>query len=186
VIARIFITLAVLAVIAGSLLLGRSRQPVTTTVSGSAEAAAGAYAARDAEIVETGPDGRPLYTLHADRIEQKPDAATVQLEGVEMNYRDASGNRWIVRAAEGRILDDASRVELAGRVRVAGTPPGDYADATIATERLTFDTQRDLVTTKEPVTINWSGRELTGRGLVADLKAQHVRLESDVHGSFTP
>jgi LPS export ABC transporter protein LptC len=186
VIGRILTGLVVLAVIAGTLLLGRSRQPITQTVAESADASGSSYAARDAEIVETGADGRPLYTLHADLIEQNSAAATVQLEGVDMDYRDASGNRWSVRAEQGRILEDASLIELAGRVRVAGTPPGEYEDALITTEQLTFDAQRDLVTTREPVTFNWSGRELRGRGLVADLKAQHVRLESDVHGSFTP
>ncbi|MGQ0836778.1 MAG: LPS export ABC transporter periplasmic protein LptC [Gammaproteobacteria bacterium] len=183
---RILTVLVVLAVIAGSLLLGRSRQTAAPTVADAGDAPGSGYAARDAEVVETGADGRPLYTLHADLIEQKPDEATVELERVEMDYRDANGNRWRARAEEGRILEDASRVELMGSVRVVGTPPGDYEDASIATERLTFDTQREIVTSREPVTLTWSGRELRARGLVADLKAQHVRLESDVHGSFTP
>jgi LPS export ABC transporter protein LptC len=116
-IGRIFTALAVLAVIAGSLLLGRSRQPAPSTVTDSGDAAGSSYAARDAEIVETGADGRPLYTLHADLIEQKPEAATVQLAGVDMDYRDASGNRWRARAEQGRILEDASRIAVSTRMR---------------------------------------------------------------------
>jgi LPS export ABC transporter protein LptC len=185
-IGRIFTALAVIAVIAGSILLGRSRQAAAPTVTDARDLPGSGYAARDAEIVETGADGRPMYTLHAAVIEQQPDEATVELQRVEMDYRDANGNRWRVRAVQGRIMEDASRVELAGEVRVADSPPGDYEDASIATEQLTFDTRRDLVTTREPVTLTWSGRELHARGLVADLKAQHVRLESDVHGSFPP
>jgi LPS export ABC transporter protein LptC len=172
--------------IVGSLLLGRSPEPAARTVAASSDPAASSYSARDAEVIETGLDGRPLYTLQAEVIEQKSDATTVHLEGVEMDYRDASGNRWQVRAEQGRILEDASRVELEGSVRVAGTPPGEYEDALIMTERLTFDALRDVVTTRDAVTLVWSGREITARGLVADLKARHLRLESDVHGSFTP
>jgi LPS export ABC transporter protein LptC len=183
---RIFTALAVLAVIAGTLLLGRSRQSPAPTVADAVGQTGSGYAARDAQVIETGADGRPLYTLHAESIVQKPEAATVHLEEVDMDYRDDSGNRWRVRANAGRILEDASRIELAGEVRVMGTPPGEYADAVITTERLIFDAARDLVITREPVTLVWSGRQLRARGLVADLKAQHVRLESDVHGSFNP
>lgn len=183
---RIFTALAVLAVIAGTLLLGRSRQAPAPAVTDAATETGSGYAARDAEVIETGADGRPLYTLHAESIVQRPEAATVQLEEVDMDYRDDSGNRWRVRANTGRILEDASRIELMGEVHVMGTPPGEYADASILTERLIFDAERNLVMTREPVTLNWSGRALRARGLVADLKAQHVRLESDVHGSFNP
>jgi len=186
VIGRFLTALMVVAVIVGSLYLGRARDTTAPTVTESSTTPSSGYAALDAEIIETGPDGRALYTLEADRIVQQPEQATVELEGVEMDYRDASGNRWRVRARNGRILEDATRVDLAGDVQVAGTPPGDYKDAQITTEKLTFDTQRERVETAEPVTLLWSGRELHARGLVADLKGEHVRLESDVHGRFTP
>jgi LPS export ABC transporter protein LptC len=91
-----------------------------------------------------------------------------------------------VRAKNGVILEDETRVELEGDVSVAGTPPGEYTDAEITTEKLSFDTQRDVVATSEPVTVRWSGRELTARGLVANLKDRSLKLESDVHGSFIP
>jgi LPS export ABC transporter protein LptC len=186
VIGRFLTPFAVLVVIVASLYLGRARDTTPPTVTEARDAQNTGYAATDAQIVETGIDGRPLYTLDADRIIQQPDAATVELEGVEMDYRDASGNRWRVRARNGRILEDATRVDLAGDVHVAGTPPGEYENAEIRTEQLTFDTRRERVETTESVTLTWSGRVLHARGLVADLKGEHVRLESRVHGSFTP
>lgn len=185
-IGRFLTPLAVIAVIAASLYFGRARETTPPTITRTRAPASSGYAALDAQIVETGPDGRALYTVDADRIVQQPQAATVELEGVEMDYRDASGNRWRVRARTGRILEDATRVDLAGKVEVAGTPPGEYQDARITTEKLTFDTELDRVETQEPVTFIWGGRELHARGLVADLKGEHVRLESNVHGSFTP
>jgi LPS export ABC transporter protein LptC len=185
-IARIAMVLTIAAVIAGSILLGRARQPPVSTVKDAATSTSSSYAARDAEIIETGADGRPLYTLQAELIEQRPGDSTVQLEKVEMDYRDGSGNRWRVRARSGVILEDATRVELEGNVNVAGTPPGEYTDAEITTEKLSFDTRRDIVATSEPVKVRWSGRELSARGLVANLKDRSLRLESDVHGSFTP
>jgi LPS export ABC transporter protein LptC len=186
VIARIGMVLAIATVIAGSILLGRARQPPVSTVQDAATNQPSSYAARDAEIIETGADGRPLYTLQAELIEQRPGDSTVQLEQVEMDYRDGSGNRWRVRARNGVILEGATRVELEGDVQVAGTPPGNYEDAEIRTEQLSFDTQRDVVSTSEPVQVRWAGRQLSARGLVANLKDRKLRLESDVHGSFTP
>jgi len=32
----------------------------------------------------------------------------------------------------------------------------------------------------------WSGRELQGTGLIANLKERRFRLESNVHGRFLP
>jgi LPS export ABC transporter protein LptC len=64
--------------------------------------------------------------------------------------------------------------------------PGSESLAEISTEHLAFDTNAQIVATRDPVTIRMSGRELDAQGLVASLKERHVQLESAVHGSFRP
>ena len=49
-----------------------------------------------------------------------------------------------------------------------------------------INTPTEFIETDAPVTMLWSGHELEGRGMQADLKAGTLRLESDVHGEFTP
>ncbi|MHB1828022.1 MAG: hypothetical protein ACYCV6_10035, partial [Steroidobacteraceae bacterium] len=66
---RIFAFLTVVAVIIGSLLLSRQEgAPQTTTVAQS-DANEG-YSARDAQLWETGANGRPLYTVDAALIRE--------------------------------------------------------------------------------------------------------------------
>jgi len=77
-------------------------------------------------------------------------------------------------------------VRLEGAVHVSGTVPGTAEPADITTERLAFDTNAQLVTTKDPVTLVMSGRNLNAQGMVANLKERRVQLESAVHGIYHP
>jgi LPS export ABC transporter protein LptC len=77
-------------------------------------------------------------------------------------------------------------VQLDGNVRVAGVLPGSGETAQMETQHLSIDTNAQIVTTQDPVTLLMSGRQLQSQGLVANLKERHVQLESAVHGSFVP
>lgn len=144
------------------------------------------YSARHAEIVETGKDGRPMYIVRAETVRQMPDTQSVIMETVRLEMRDESGQRWTARADYGQIFQDQADVQLSGDVLVSGTFPGSPDPAQISTERLSFDTNNEIVRTKSPVALNWAGRRIQAKGLVANLKDQSLRLESNVHGNFTP
>ena len=144
------------------------------------------YAVRQARLIQTGSDGQPLYTLDAAQIQQQPDRGTVELQQVLLGFRDASGNQWHARADHGELAQDSGVVQLDGSVQVSGVIPESGEPAAIATEHLAFDTNAQLVTTHDPVTLLVSGRQLNARGLVASLKERRVQLESAVHGSFLP
>lgn len=144
------------------------------------------YSARHAEIVETGPDGRPMYIVRAETVTQLPDEQSIMMETVRLEMRDESGQRWTARADYGQIQQDKANVQLSGDVLVSGTFPGSPDPAQIATERLSFDTNSEVVRTSSPVALNWAGRRIQAKGLVANLKDQSLRLESNVHGNFLP
>ena len=46
--------------------------------------------------------------------------------------------------------------------------------------------EADVISTTEPVTLNWAGRQLRSTGLVATLKERRLLLEASVHGTFAP
>ena len=142
------------------------------------------YSALQARLIQTGADGRPVYTLDAARIQQQPDRGMVELEQVRLGFRDVEGNQWTARAARGELSQGSGVVQLNGDVHVDGTLPGTGEPTRITSEHLAFDTNAQIVTTQTPVTIVMSGRELQARGLVANLKERRVHLESAVHGSF--
>lgn len=183
---RIFATLALIAVIGGSLFLGRQQRDAGMPASANRPAEDLGYGARDAQLIETGADGRPRYTLNAKLIEQHPEDDSVQLQVVHMILDDVDGNRWTVDAQHGDIVSAGVNIDLSGDVHVSGVLPGTDQPADITSERLSFDTRTDVVSSKDPVTLAWAGRQIHSVGILASLKDSHVQLESAVHGIFQP
>jgi LPS export ABC transporter protein LptC len=183
---RLVALLAVLALAVGMMLLSGPRQESSTPSAGGAPRHDPGYSALKAHLVQTGVDGRPLYILDAARIQQQPDQGTVRLQEVRLAFHDADGNDWTASSAQGELAQDSGVVQLEGSVHVAGKLPGSNDPAEISTEHLAFDTNAQVVATRDPVTLVMSGRELNAQGMVASLKERHVQLESAVHGSFLP
>jgi LPS export ABC transporter protein LptC len=183
---RIFATLTLLAFLAGSLILGRQRRDAETPALTNRATEDLGYSARDAQLIETGADGRPKYTLNAKFIEQHPKDQSVQLQVVHMILTDADDNRWTVDAQHGDIVGDGVNIHLSGDVHVSGLLPGSTQPADITSDRLSFDTRADIVTTSDPVIFSWADRQIHSVGIVANLKDSHVQLESAVHGIFQP
>lgn len=178
--------LAGLALVVGLVLLSAPQRETVVPSAAGAVAHDPGYAALGARMVQTGTDGKPLYSLDAARISQQPDDDTVQLTQVQMGFRAATGQQWTARAERGALGQDTGIVQLDGDVHVNGALPGTQDQAEIATDHLSFDTRAQVVTTPDPVTLTMAGRELHAKGLVAHLKEGHVQLESAVHGSYLP
>src|SRR5262245_46985621 len=107
---RLLSIVAVLAVIVVSALLG-GRQLGQGDASPARQAGEEpGYAARDAQLIETGTDGRPLYTLNAQVIRQRPKDRTVYLEKVRMGYRAENSSQWALSAERGQVGEDDQRV----------------------------------------------------------------------------
>jgi LPS export ABC transporter protein LptC len=182
---RAFIVLVFVAVIVGSVMLGgQQHEPVSTTTIDQAAAGLG-YAARQARVIETGPDGRALYTLDANLITEPPGGTRIQLQQMQMTFRVAEGQEWTGRADYGVAEQDIARVELFGNVRVSGLLPGSDTQANISTERALVDTRAQAVTTDEPVTLTTADSTVHAKGLSANLTEGVVQLKSNVHGTYS-
>lgn len=182
---RIFATLVFIVVIGGTIVFG-GQQTETTAPTVVEEPRDPGYAAHDAKLVQTGPDGHPLYTLNADVIRQQPNDNTVELEHATLGFNDANGSLWTARGEHGEVGQNSGIVTLSDNVHVEGTPQGTQQPAEIATSRLTFDTNTKIASTKAPVTFTWSGQETKGKGMHASLNDGRVQLESSVHGRAVP
>lgn len=183
---RWLIGFAVIVAVIGSIVLSRSARAPDSIGAGLPTAVDPGYLARDAEVIETGDDGRPRYRLDAELIEQAPNDETITLSRPVMHYLDTSGGTWRASADQGTVPPPRDVVELSGDVLLTGTLASGGDPARITTSRLTFDAGRDIAHTGAPVTIEWSGHRLTARGVRADLGAETLRLESAVHGNFLP
>jgi LPS export ABC transporter protein LptC len=182
---RILAVLMFIAVLAGSFWLGGEQRETSSTTTLETSNVDLGYSARNATLVETGSDGSPMYTLNADVIRQHPGDG-VAFEQIRMTFKDANGQIWTGRADQGELASDSSKVDLVGNVHVDGILPGSSQMADLMTEKLSVDTQENIITTAEPVTVNSPGRELKSKGLVAALKEHHLVLESSVRGTLTP
>jgi lipopolysaccharide export system protein LptC len=176
--------LVIAIIVAAWLVLDRAQNAVSPLPRAVPAMPTAGYSARQAEIIETGPDGRATYTVRAGLIRQLPDEQSVFLDDLQMQFRDEAGQLWDARAAHGRILEDSTQLDLRGDVVLSGLLGGEPARLT--TEQLALDTHTEIATTKEPVLIDRAGLRLTAQGLDANLKDLRVRLESSVHGSYKP
>jgi lipopolysaccharide export system protein LptC len=71
-------------------------------------------------------------------------------------------------------------------VHVSGLLPGTQEPAEIRSERLSFDTRSNVVTSADPVIFSWAGRQIHSVGIAASLQDSRVQLESAVHALFQP
>ncbi len=183
---RWLIGFVVIVAVIATILLGRTARAPDSVGADRPTATDPGYSARDAEVIETGDDGRPRYRLTARLIEQAPNDQTITLSQPVLHHADANGGTWRASAATGTVPRERDIVELTGNVLLTGTLASGGEPARITTSHLSFDAGRDIAQTSAPVTIEWSGHQLYARGLRADLGAETLRLESSVHGNFLP
>jgi LPS export ABC transporter protein LptC len=145
-------------------------------------AVASGYSALHAELIETGPDGQPLYRLDADRIEQPQPQGTVFLTNPKLDYQPEAGNPWTLTAQSGQMPQDARTADLHGNVRAEGRPSGSETPMRIDTEQLHLDMAQQLATSPTLVRVDWGAYRLDGRGMRADLKNDRLQLASKVRG----
>ncbi|MGH8199766.1 MAG: LPS export ABC transporter periplasmic protein LptC [Steroidobacteraceae bacterium] len=183
---RVFAGVVVVALLVAGWLIANNEQNGPAATVASPKAPDPGYSAQDAVLVETGPDGLPIYSLHASTIQQQPASSVTVLDNVSLQFRDPAGRVWNVRANQGFVSNGTSEVQLSGAVNLSGLMPSDQQPISITTDALAVDTHTEIVTTADPVAIEWNGQTLSGRGLVAHLKEQRVKLEADVHGLYRP
>jgi LPS export ABC transporter protein LptC len=190
---------ALIAVVAVGYLIGRGGSENGAADIAGAQPLDPGYAARDAEVIETGYDGRERYRLKASVIRQQTELGVITLENLEMNYHAgaqatvpgekpalAVGEVWRLTSDRGQVRADGDDVQLSGNVLVKGPAPGSGEPLSLSTESLQINTPTEFIETSAPVKLRWSGHVIDARGMQADLKAGTLRLESDVNGHFTP
>jgi LPS export ABC transporter protein LptC len=173
-----------LAVVAGAVLAWRMLAGYDSQIETRAMEDRRGYYLDDATLTEMGADGTPRIVLRAVHVEQQLSDQSVLLSNLSVDYNAAEAGTWILTADRGRLLADAKSLQLSGNVVVKGAEA--RGEAVIQTDQLTYETQTGLVQTAEPVAVRFGKHRLEGRGLRVALNDGTLRLESNVHGRFTP
>lgn len=165
-----------------------SWQPLgrTPTAPADTESRPLGYYLHGARIVGTDEQGRVAYRILAERLDEVPDEEELRLEGVSVEYRPADETAWDISAARGSAPKDRSALMLAGNVELRSAPVDGSIPVLIKTEELKFLPATSGAESDAPVTVNLGDWRLAAVGLRTYLKGDTLKLESQVHGSFTP
>lgn len=190
---------AVIVILAGAYFIGRGGRVPGAADGATVEAPDPGYSARDAEIIESGYDGRERYRLNARVIRQEVQSGNVDLEQLEMNYHPGAQGElpgaqpapdaqetWHLVAERGQVRAGGDDVQLTGNVVVTGPAPASEQPLTLMTDSLRINTPTEFISTGAPVRVRMSGNEITAVGMEYDLKTGEVRLKSRVHASSAP
>lgn len=143
------------------------------------------YYVDDAVMDQRDVNGNSMYRLKADRIEDLPRDDRVLLTNVEIEYPGGeAGAGWDLTADHGEISLDGQQIMLRDNVRAREL--GDTGLRLIRTSVLEFDVANSIASTTAEVLVELDGKRLSATGMIADLKASTVELQSTVNAHFEP
>jgi LPS export ABC transporter protein LptC len=138
----------------------------------------------DADIVALGEDGQPVYHLNATRLEQQGEDQPATLEEIRIEYDPRTGIDWVLTAPHGEVSADLGEVWLDGGVEIVSS--GEAPVTRMLADNLTVQIETHMAMTDGPVEISQGETSVEAVGLLANLMDQTVRLQSRVHGQYSP
>src|SRR5262249_40987196 len=150
-------------IIAGAIFLGQGGPaPTANTGTGTASDGVPGYSARNAEVTQSGDDGRTEFTVISPLIRQQANDDRVQLDAPRLTFASQENGIWHAQALSGLIKEDGAIVELHGDVKINGTLSD--SPVTIETSTLSFDTRTEIATTPAQVTVDARGGTASAKG----------------------
>jgi LPS export ABC transporter protein LptC len=145
------------------------------------------YFLKDAVLTDYDEFGTPGLRIEAKRIEQVAHTNDVVLFNVKVEYRPPEGESWTMFGDTGHVEQGANIVDVQGNVRLEGEATGSKGLIPVVhTDSLHYDVDKQIVTTRDDVRLDFGPNVVTARGLYANLKERTMRLEYKVHGIFHP
>jgi lipopolysaccharide export system protein LptC len=181
---RIFTVLAVVALIVSTWILSSpSHRPASAP---GAMAALPGYYLKNAILTDYDADGAVSVRIHADRIDQVDHGPEVALYNVRVDYQSPQGQSWVLFGDTGHVHPGGNLIDVAGNVRLEEQGPEHPGTGVLHTDALTYNVPDALATSESDVRIDFGPHVLTGKGLIANMKARTIRLKSKVNGRFKP
>lgn len=168
----------------GSWYVARMNQPDDAEVLRTEPIVRGYYL-KSARIFGTGPDGKLIYEIIADRAVQLEDE-TVSFSDVNIRYAPDANVPWAVDADAALIDPQTPLIKLSGHVRASSREGFQGNDTEIRTEYLELDPESYIAKTDERVQIRIGPRSLTATGMLASLRENRLELKSNISGKFAP
>lgn len=159
----------------------RPREDVTPAV-GTADDRPPSYYLKDATLLQTNDEGRVLYRIDAQFVEERPDDSALVADDVLLEWREEESVPWRVRAGRAVVRLERQLVELEQGVELVREPRSDGEVAIVRTESLSLEPQPQVARTDGDVNFQVGASTLTATGLNALLKEDFVELKSSIRG----
>ena len=140
---------------------------------------------KQGEIVTPQADGTPLYRLVATGMSHSLGTGSIELSGIHLEYNHESPQPWLMDAGAGQVQTDWNTIHLSDGVRMTFRE-GNGTPATVVTDSMVVETGSHTATTDQQVIFELGEEQLIGTGMIVDLMAGQVKLESKVNGVFEP
>jgi LPS export ABC transporter protein LptC len=174
-----------LALVAAALWLATWQRQATTPPVERVDAARPlGYYVHGARMTGTDEQGRVAYRVLAGRLDEVPEENRLQLTDVSIEYHPPEDTAWSISAASASSPKGGSPLDLVGNVKVKSVPTDGAEPLTIDTEALRFWPETSIAETEAYVQIRVGSLQFDALGLRADLMADLLQLESQVHGTF--
>lgn len=134
--------------------------------------------------VRLGEDGRPLYTLAADKMLHYPDDDTSHLQAPRFVHYDPAAAPLHITSETALVTREGENAYFSDDVRVVREPYADNSTLTITTDYLHVVPDKNFAKTDKPVTITDANTTIKAVGLELDNKARTVKLLSRVNGRY--
>lgn len=149
--------------------------------------AAPGYYLYGASILGTDEEGRALFRVQAASAEELPAENRLLLSDVAVRYQPETDVPWVLTATEGHAFLEETYLDFSGAVELTRTEQSDAGGPmVIRTSSLRLEPETFDVYTDGPVSLWFGDRRLDAVGLDANLKAERLALESNIHGEFGP
>ena len=144
------------------------------------------YYLRGASILGTDEEGRTLYRIRAANAEELPEEKRLLLSDITVEYQPEFNVPWVLTAAAGEAFLEETYLDFSGEVELSRNRPTDSGPTAIRAVQLRLEPESFDIHTDGPVSLFIGGQRLDAVGLRANLKIEHMALESNVHGEFDP
>ncbi len=144
------------------------------------------YTLSDFTLTAMKVDGSLGFRIDSPRMAKHPHLGTFAIDTPKIRLRDGRGNEWLAHSATGWVSEDAKTVRLEGDV-VADRPRTPKVDPlNLRSERLVANIEDSRLQSDLAVTLAAPRSILRGVGLDAELKADRIRLLSQVSARHEP
>jgi len=136
------------------------------------------YYLQGTELIRFNAQGRPLYTITADRIEENTKDQSLLLSDLNIVYESDSNNSWNIKADQATLPKDRKIINFSGNV--IAQQLANKNTARFKSNRLKYDIENEILSTQDQVFANQGIQRISATGMTLNIKNEEVKLHSRV------